>query len=353
MRRCLKRLALVATALLIAPVAPHVLSVHAGEPIPNAHEAAVLDRIFANWKARHDRVRTLHVTLDVRAIVKKGTPFSSNGKLKLRANDEEIRQTGMQLWIEGEDRVCLAVTPWFKVPPAEQIDTRQVVLRAVIVGQIYSTELLAPRSAPEPADRSHFVRHAFVSHNPLGDPRTPDPQFRPLFLAFRPQYPTLAWQKEQCRVVDSNALLDGSRVVEFQRTVKPGHDYTDQGKESCWVSPARDDVVARWKIEGVAGVCETAIHYKKDPAFGWIPTEWTLEAKNEAFVECKVTDYAINEKIDPAVFSQTFPPGTPVLERTDATRRKIERYVIQPDGSKRAISSEEFRRLINGTAPVK
>jgi hypothetical protein len=227
-------------------------------------------------------------------------------------------------------------------------------MRQVIIGQICSREVLAPRSATEPADRSHFVRHAFVSRDPLGDPRMPEPFLRPLFLAFRPQYPTLIWQKEQCRFVDSNALLDGSRAVEFQRTVKPGHGYTDEGKESCWVSPARDDVVARWKMEGQAGVCETAIHYKKDPTFGWIPTEWTLELTNEAFAECKVTDYAINEKIDPAVFSQTFPPGTPVLEEMDAANPgKIEHYVIQPDGSKRAISSEEFTRLINGTAPAK
>jgi hypothetical protein len=352
--RPLPRFAIVATVLFSLASGPYFAQAAPADDSPQtAHELAVLDRIFANWKARHDRVHSLHVTLDLRVVWKERTPEFSGGERKLRAHDEELRRTGMQLWIEGEDHVCLAGTPSIKMPSAKQIDPRQVVMRQVIIGQICSREFLGPRSATEPADRSHFVRHAFVERDPLGDPRTPEPLFRPLFLAFRPQYPTLAWQKEQCRFVDSNALLDGSRAVEFQRTVKPGHGYTDHGKESCWVSPVRNDVVARWKMEGPGG-CETAIHYKKDPTCGWFPIEWTLAVTNEYFVECKVTDYAINEKIDPTVFSQTFPPGTPVLEQMDAANPgKIEHYVVQPDGSKRAISSEEFARLINGTAPAK
>jgi hypothetical protein len=354
----LRRLAIIATPILFLALAPPLsLSARADDAPKAAHESAVLDRIFANWKARHDRVHSLHVTLDLRVVLKKGTPDFSDGVRKLRVHDEEVRQTGMQLWIEGDDHVCLATTPFFKVPPAPPIDTRRVTTRTVIVGQICSTELLAPFYATDPADHSPFVRHAFVSRNALGDPRMPDPQLRPLFLVFRPQYPTLAWRKDQCRLVDGKELLDGNRELEVQRTVKSGQGFTVGGEESCWVSPARDDVVARsslrWKARGNQVTSEATLRYKRDPTYGWIPTEWMVEAKengsDDAFGEYNVTGYAINEKIDPAVFAQTFPAGTPVQEQMDpAHPGKIQRYVIQRDGTKRAVSQADYDRLMSG-----
>ncbi|HEV3416011.1 MAG TPA: hypothetical protein VG056_04340, partial [Pirellulales bacterium] len=61
----LRQLAIIATPiLLLAPAPPLRLSARADDAPKTAHEAAVLDRIFANWKARHDRVRTLHFTID-------------------------------------------------------------------------------------------------------------------------------------------------------------------------------------------------------------------------------------------------------------------------------------------------
>jgi hypothetical protein len=53
-----------------------------------------------------------------------------------------------------------------------------------------------------------------------------------------------------------------------------------------------------------------------------------------------VTSYAINEKIDPAVFSHEFPAGTPVKDAVE-----FRYFVVQQDGSKRAISPQEYFRL--------
>jgi hypothetical protein len=64
--------------------------------------------------------------------------------------------------------------------------------------------------------------------------------------------------------------------------------------------------------------------------------------------EFRVTSYAINEKIDAAVFSQNSPPGTPV-----ADGRTNRYYLIQPDGSKQTISSAEYIRLIEAPVPGK
>ena len=62
--------------------------------------------------------------------------------------------------------------------------------------------------------------------------------------------------------------------------------------------------------------------------------------------------YAINEKLDPAVFSQEFPAGTPVDDASNATSPATTRlYVVQQDGSKRTISRAEFNRLAGVPEP--
>jgi hypothetical protein len=65
-----------------------------------------------------------------------------------------------------------------------------------------------------------------------------------------------------------------------------------------------------------------------------------------------VTDYAINERIDPGVFSLAFPPGTLVAEQPRRTTLKHRHYVVQADGSKREISADEYLRLLKSTQPV-
>jgi hypothetical protein len=71
----LRRQAIIPIAFLIGFLASDSLPLKAADPSASAHEAAVLDRIFANWKARHDRVRTLHFTIDSRIVYKSGGPI--------------------------------------------------------------------------------------------------------------------------------------------------------------------------------------------------------------------------------------------------------------------------------------
>jgi hypothetical protein len=73
----LRQLAVIATPiLLLAPVPPLRLSARADDAPKTAHEAAVLDRIFANWKARHDRVHSLRLTWDSRSTHLSGKTFA-------------------------------------------------------------------------------------------------------------------------------------------------------------------------------------------------------------------------------------------------------------------------------------
>src|SRR5580692_485217 len=71
----------------------------ADDPAKSAHEAAVLDRIFANWKARHDRVRSLHLTWDSRTTHLSGKTFPLK-RIEKRP-DFEFEQLGVQVFVEG------------------------------------------------------------------------------------------------------------------------------------------------------------------------------------------------------------------------------------------------------------
>ena len=124
-------------------------------PAQAAHESAVLDRIFANWKARHDRVRSVHITWDCRTTFRKGSQNPLTTRVASLDRELLFEQFGAQLWIDGDDHVCLVGTPNFKVPHPKPTNTRRVVSRKVIVGKtmslywagsIYATAILSPAS---------------------------------------------------------------------------------------------------------------------------------------------------------------------------------------------------------------
>jgi hypothetical protein len=337
--RLLRRLIFLVMALSYPWIAPECgLTARGDDRATTAHESAVLDRIFANWKARHDRVHSLHFTMDVRVILRKGYPDNSNGtRFK---QDQEIDQFGIQVWIENDDRFCLVNTPSFRVPQTTPTDTKRVVSRTVIVGKTSATYFASPDDTA-----AALAPYGLVQR--VSDPGR-DVVLAPLFFAFRRQYPSLSWLREQSHLVDENAPIDDSRCVEFQRTVQR---MTIQQQEACWVSPVRDDVVVHWTF---GNTVDGSVKYTKDKRWGWIPSEWSVEGKGEGTVDYKVTDYAINPKIDPAVFSLGFPAGTPVLEQLNAADPpRFGYYVVQKDGAKRSISWEEFDRLRGGTAPPK
>jgi hypothetical protein len=344
----LRHATIVAIAFLLASTACDSLPLRAADPQPTAHEAAILDRTFTNWKARHDRVRSLHFTWDYRTTFKKGSlDFASTATPRpVLKHDQVFERFGAQLWIEGDDRLCLVLTPGFKVPQAKLKDIHRVVIRRVIVGKSMSTfSSGALWETGEPAPGS-FAPRAEVY------PCDPDSAiFRselslPLF-PFRAQTPFLPWQKKEFRVLDENASIDNGRYLKLQRIVEPRGVNAAKHDEFYWVSPGREDAVVHCLIKfPLLRDCEGSIKFKRDPTHDWVPSEWTLQVAG-VFEECKLTDYSINEKIDPAVFADRFPPGTPVKELLgDSSHMETRCYIVEPDGSKRSISPKEYLRLV-------
>ena len=347
----LRRLAMIATPILLLAPAPSLSLSARGDDAPRAaHEAGVLDRIFANWKARHDRVHSLHLTWDSRIAHLSGKTFPLK-RIEKRP-DFEFEQLGVQVFVEGDQRYCKVDTPIFNVPQVKPTDTRRVVERWIIDGDTTWLYRAGARYEKHSAD-PEFARKPFgvVSRTIRVDQPLPDPTLQALCLTFRPQFPNLSWRRDQCRLVDEHATIDGVPAVKIQRVIvrKAGNGRELKHVESLWVSPVRDDVVVHWSVERVIApilLMEGAIRYKKDPNVGWVPSEWWEIPELHNLEESRVTAYAINERIDPSVFSPPFPPGTPVQDLRGRDRREgLRHYVVEPDGSKRAISLEDFFRL--------
>jgi len=346
MRIGLQRLVLIATALFAA-AAPDGSSGAAEPP----HEAAVLDRIFASWKARHDRVHTFHFTWDSRSTCKKGTEdFSSTSRPRaLLDRDTVFEQSGVQLWVEGDDRMCLVATPDFKIPQTASADRRRVVERWVVVGNV--TSVLNSGSCWEnvTGPAREFPRCGQLYRTPT-DGSFPIGGWQTVLLPFRPAYSSLSWLRKQCRFVQEMVDRDNGHHVQLQRLVEPrqfGGGQQVGYVETVWISPARDDLVVRWKTEGPSlHTCLGTINYKKDKTNGWIPSEWSCDYVGAQLFEFRVTSYEINNSIDPAIFSQEFPAGTPVSDQMNGSSAKdVRYYVVQKDGSKRTIPPKEYFRV--------
>jgi hypothetical protein len=318
-------------------------------PAQAAHESAVLDRIFANWKARHDRVRSVHITWDCRTTFRKGSQNPLTTRVASLDRELLFEQFGAQLWIDGDDHVCLVGTPNFKVPHPKPTNTRRVVSRKVIVGKTMSLYWAGSIYATGDPQPSVIGPHAILAPSVTVDRWMLDPSYQAILLTFRPQASPLSWLRDRCDLVDENSAVENGHAVKCQRVVPSTGRFYPKRTEACWVSPLRDDVVVHWTIESPPhGDWVGSIRYKKDGTCGWIPSEWSCESPGEVLYEYRVTSHAINETIEPAVFSQGFPAGTPVEDQSNGIRPKqIHRYMIEPDGSKRAISQEEYLRLAN------
>ncbi len=325
--------AAIVLAVLAAKPHPSRLA-RADDPAKSPHESAVLDRIFANWKARHDRVHSLHMTWD--------------RHLTFLRSKEEFDQFGRQVFFDGDRRYCIVEPPMFELHRAKPTNARRVFERMIIDGDtswLYRVGSLNEKDSanPEFSRKPFGVVRTIPAHPTLS-------AIQAIWLTFRPEFPELSWRRDRCRVVDENATIDGVHCVKIQRVIEPAANaLQDKTRfESLWVSPVRDDVVVHWTAEAETFLMKGTIRYNKDPKFGWVPSEWTSEILHN-LEECRVTDYSINEKIDPSVFSHQFPPGTPVQDQRGLGKPGkpdgLRHYIVEQDGSERAISIEDYFRF--------
>jgi len=347
------RLVIVAMGILcLPPASTYSLLARAADegtdPARATHESAVLNRIFANWKARHDRVRSLHFTWDSRLTLRQGsidvTRQQKPGAASILSREQAFNEFGAQIWVNGDERVCTVHTPSFKAPAAAPTGAGRIVGRWMVDGKTQSLFYVKAPFETGAAkrhgyDRGHILRVPSKQPALLAD-------LQPLFLTYRTQYTALSWQREQCHLITENAIVDGGHYVKFHRFVK---DADPSREDICWIDPSRNDVVVHWEMRHESpgwGTWSGSIKYQKDRIYGWVPSGWTCEwsGPTRSTLECKVTKFEINEQAPPDTFTAKFPAGTAVLDEVNNRQ-----FLIQNDGSKRLISREELDRLWNAS----
>ena len=325
-----------------------------------ARKAAVLDRIFANWKARNDRVDSMHFVWDCRITFKKEA--SDETQQPTHLEPEIFEQRGVAFWMDGDDRMCLVRTPTLKLPHAKGVDVKRLVSRWVIDERTTAWFAAGPEfdrwGSADP-----LAPHAVVQPTSQGPNTFVPDELLPFLLTFRKPHPAIRGLQKHSHVIDENASIDDMRCVKLQAVLAGRPPEEVEERFAFFVSPGRSDVVVHWTMHCWQMInaltpplpvpesrVDWSIRYKKDQTCGWVPSEWTIENRS-SLSEYKVTDYAVNEKIDPGVFSLTFPPGTLVQEQPRRGVWKLRLYVVQVDGSRREISSDEYVRLLRPAQP--
>jgi hypothetical protein len=312
-----------------------------GNP-PTASRAGspVLQRIFANWKARRERITSLHFVWNERATVPKGQRDGADPVNTVVAEDRHYKQDGDELWLTGRDRLCAEYHEWPSSLPAKPAGKEAIVGRNTFNGELNSRFWISP------SDKLLFVPQAWIRRAKEQDDFAARAA-TPILLTYRTLHPWWPWRPEDCRLITENAIIDGVRYVKIEQRVK---DNGIPAVDTCWVDPRRDDVVVAWEGRPNGGPSHPtwrgSCEYQHDRTFGWVPIHWRTAFGADAYLICEstVTAYDLNQPVPPQKFDPHFPPGTYVA---DAAHRQW--YLVQPDGSKHMLTHDEFRRL---TTPV-
>jgi len=282
-------------------------------------DSAVLKSILADWRARQQRITSLHVKWDSRWRPSRDQNSSSawcqrefwvddRGRFRLNDSAEQgsgLKATGFHQPLR--DR-CIAGAQWsFNGVMGRMLECNP--------------------------------NCGLVSKNCDHISSSPD-SIRTLLLALCPLFPLerrtfgLYLPLEKSRVTSRNAIVGKTHCIKLR---------ADWGSfaDKYWVDPARDHVIVAWErsierqTDGPTGtgiMVFVNIDYRHDKQYGWIPVGWKYTnylPPPVSTVEDTITSVAINESIADRTFTLEFPAGTTV---SDWSTR--ERYTVTKDGSK-------------------
>lgn len=290
-----------------------------------SEDAKVLNRIFANWNARSERARSVHLIFDYKL-----TMLKAAAGIALR-NDSQQRE----VWLEGNDRIATLST----VPMDANAGTqRRKLWRWTDDGKVQSVTFFG---TPKSNGDAFMARARIMS---LGEEqRHLGPEAQPVWLAWRPMSPPLSFRPEQFHLVTENAVVDQSHYTKIERIVKEARY---DRLESLWVDPVRDDLIVHWEMrpapERRQNVWKGSISYKQDVEHRWVPSQWSTKSIGpiQALFECVALRCNINGAVPPGSFAPDVPPRSVVFDRL--TNKY---YVLEKSGEKRMLSQQEFNRL--------
>jgi len=367
-----------------APIAPakRMASEDAAKTAESTRRnSEILDRVFAAWKARQERFKTLHVTWESRLQLSKGYEYQDPERWPIAGMDPdeerfkvadrfECQLPASDLWADEQGRLrddlTVARSHVLKEPKPV------VHVRTVVDGNTHS-RLVMPMSN-EPPLMTIWREVPFPVNTDGGwyapqstERRNRETELLPFLMWYRPESPAAGIAQAACRVVLENAIVDNLHCVkirmESSRLPLPQmrRDPKADNADFFWVDPNRDYVIVLWernwqKSQPGTPIFSVKIDYQRDERFGWIPSHWESRIKERlrrtdlAILDASVTHTSINEPLPRDTFAQTGPARTRVCDVTideDLTAKLAEECAKPrhlPDPAMNAIVSAWTRR---------
>jgi hypothetical protein len=326
-----------------------------------------LDRVFAAWKARQERIKSFYFAWNLHVALPKGYQFVpegyqfpfAGGLAGVRKGDvaldtaKDVEFTApLSEWSgDGRDRLRSDFTAFLYsgVDGWKEIQRSRVTRNGIL-----NSRLLFPAHSDETPKiaiwRKVPVKHPSNRLRPGDLFEESEIDLTPLRLALRPTTTASDWSPENCRVLSEDALLGNVHCIKLQM------DKVDHS-ERCWVDPNRDYSVVRWerRHQDLAAL-DFAIEVQQGPDHEWLPHRWSWRlspdaASRAASFEATVTRRMINKKLPDATFAADYPPGTRVYDASvDLPIYDWDDRFVDRDDQSGMLPPDEARVTLNAIA---
>lgn len=149
---------------------------------------------------------------------------------------------------------------------------------------------------------------------------------KPILMSFRARHELYGSQRfvpDQWSPFSRGEKLDGLECVVLRKTGKKGI------ATHLAFAPAQDLSLVQFAIYDKSQLAvRIRITYREDASHGWVPAAWDINSIDQNgeldwMIRAKVTEYSINESIDPKTFDIEFPVNTNVLDIGSGDRYRV------------------------------
>lgn len=290
------------------------------------------DAIVQAWKARSERVRSGRFEWKQTCFYARGSNFSLSAQAEPDPPQDVVFEIPKVVFVFAGAKICYET---------EQIDLSSR-LASKEPGSLYrstydtvtSMQFLAQTGTGHPSGIVYGVNRYNDIENLV---------FRPLILTYRPAgSDSTQVDLKSVDIVSEAADVDGHACTYL--TDAPSTSASTLSR-SFWLDKSQGYVLVRYASKSNGRpYSQLDVSYSNDTRWGPIPAEWNVtffltDGTVANSVKATRTGYEINADLQEDTFRISFPPGAVVDDR----RRDV-RYLVQPSGQERIITSDEARR---------
>lgn len=290
------------------------------------------DTIFQVWKKQQESIRSVRFSWSESGVFTKGS-LPSHREEPMPPADVNVQVEHTLCILDDLMQFTHKGQKW-DMPCAKFCDKLYISSFDGLDNKIFFDE-----SKDANDDKNKVHKLGFISKDSYNQDVV-DYRLWPILFMCRTVHPTMGRlsQASEWDLTSEKGVIQGQSAVILKKAKKGII-------ETCWIDPSRQYSVLRYILRSNTVILQIDTSYKLGQEHIWVPLEWTIkkmhaeDLKLEESASAKVKTYEINPPITPEVFRFDFPSGTEVVDR-----KKQISYIVQEDGGKRIITSEERQR---------